>query len=231
MILLSLVPIVATCIAAAVMGLAVRRRGQIPVPLRWLLVVALAASELVELLWPAVTNTWSAANSLPFQLSDIGTVVAIIGLLRPRDQISRELAYFWGVSSGVLGLVFPAIGASAPSPLYFAFYVDHGTLLSAGILLGSELSLHLGWGSVMRSWTATTAVAVSAGLANLITGGDYMFLRQPPGNWNPLLIMGSWPWYVLTAWAVSPLLFRLLATPIWNESGAASRRRATRGSG
>ncbi len=231
MILLSLLPLVATCAAAAVMALAVRRRGQMPVPLRWLLVVALAASELVQLLWPAVTHTWSAANTLPFQLSDIGTVVAIIGLLRSGDHAWRELAFFWGVSSGVLGLAFPAIGASAPSPLYFAFYVDHGTLLSVGILLATDPDLHLAWGSVLRSWAATTAVAVLAGLANLVTGGDYMFLRQPPGNWNPLLIMGPWPWYVLTAWAVCPLLFRLLATPVWSDSGAPSPTRATHGSG
>ena len=229
MILLSLTPLVATCCAAAVLALAVRRLGQIPLPLRLLLVATLAGSELVVLLWPLVTHTWTAANTLPLQLSDIGTAVAIGALCLPKSRVWPELAYFWGITAGVLGLAFPAIGATSPSPLYFAFYVDHGTLLTTGILLGAGRGLQLGWRSVLTGWAATMALAGATGLVNLTTGGDYMFLRQPPGNWNPLMIMGPWPWYVLTAWAVCPLLFRLLAAPLWSPHRAASPKPATQG--
>ena len=214
--LLALTPLAATGCAAAALAVGVRRRGQTPLLLAMLLAAALGASELVMLLWPAVNHTWTAANSLPFQLSDIATGVAILALLHPRPPWC-ELAYLWGVSAGLLGLSFPAIGAAFPSPLYFAFYVDHGTLVTVGILLGLGGQLHLGWRAVAGSWVATTALAVVAWIANLATGGDYMFLQQPPGNWNPLVLMGPGHWYVLTAWALCPLVFSLLAVPVWGR--------------
>ena len=220
--LLALTPLAATGCAAAALAVGVRRWGHIPFPLAMLLAAALAGSELVVLLWPAVAHTWTAANSLPFQLSDIATGVSILALLRPRPGW-RELAYLWGVSAGLLGLSFPAIGATFPSPLYFAFYVDHGTLVTVGILMGVGGQLHLGWRAVAGSWVATTALAGIAGVVNLATGGDYMFLRQPPGNWNPLLIMGPGHWYILTAWVLCPLVFSLLAVPVWGRDSGASR--------
>jgi len=223
---LSLTPLAATGAAACALGLGVHRHGRLPLSLRWLLVVALAGSETFVLFWPVVTHTWTAANTLPFQLSDVGTVVAIVALLRPQPS-SSELTYFWGLSAGLLGLSFPAIGAGFPSPLYFAFYVDHGTLLTVGILLGVVGNLKLNWRSVLKSWTATMALAAVAGLVNLITGGDYMFLRQPPETWSPLMVMGGWPWYVLTAWAICPLLFRLLALPVWKGRSSPGPGRVT----
>lgn len=216
---LALASLAATGCAAAALAVGVRRRGQIPLLFAMLLTAALAVSELVVLLWPAVNHTWTAANSLPFQLSDIATGVAILALLHPSPPWCG-LACLWGVSAGLLGLSFPAIGAAFPSPLYFAFYVDHGTLVTVGILLGVGGQLHLSWRSVAGSWVATTALAVVAGIVNLATGGDYMFLRQPPGNWNPLMIMGPGHWYVLTAWALCPLVFSLLAVPVWGRGSA-----------
>jgi hypothetical integral membrane protein (TIGR02206 family) len=190
---------------------------------RLILASLLAISEAMLLLWPALTGVWSPASALPFQLSDASTFLAIAALLWPRLSTAREIAYFWSVSAGVLGLTFPAIGATSPSPLYFAFYVDHGTLLAAGVVLVIGLPTRIGFSTAIRAWAATILVAIAAGLANLVTGGDYMFLRHPPVTWSPLLLMGVWPWYVVTASALTPIVFIVVVIPVRTPRSGFSR--------
>jgi uncharacterized membrane protein YwaF len=44
---------------------------------------------------------------------------------------------------------------------------------------------------ITLSWTAI------AGAGDLITGGNYMYLRAKPVHNSLLSVMGPWPWYVL----------------------------------
>lgn len=197
----------------------VRRTRGLPPGVRWTLWAALAASEVTQVLWPVVAHSWTAAIYLPLQLSDLATFVAIAALTWPQRLGLQRLAYLWGLPAGLLGLSFPAIGASPPSPLYYAFWVDHGALFALAVLLGVSGGIQMSWRVVVEAWLATTLLAVLDGVANLATGGDYMFLRQPPPGWNPLWAMGPWPWYVVAAFAICPALFRLAAVPLWGTRG------------
>lgn len=214
MVLLTATPLVASSVGTAILAVYLRRHGFRMLWVRLTLASLLAISEAVLLLWPAFTGVWSPASAFPFQLSDASTFLAIAALLWPRFSTCREIAFLWSICAGVLGLAFPAIGATSPSPLYFAFYVDHGTLLAAGVVLAIVLPTRIRLAAAIRAWAATTLVAIVAALANLITGGDYMFLRHPPVTWSPLLLMGAWPWYVVTAWALTPIVFMLLIIPV-----------------
>ena len=212
MILRTWAPLTVTLAATAAAGLYLRRRS-LGRSLRFVTLAALLGSELVVLLWPLQSHSWSTATALPLQLSDIATFVCVVSLAVPRSSRLVELAYLWSVPAGLLGLAFPAIGASAPSPLFYAFYVDHGTLLFYGVLLGFDSSLHLTMGAVLRAFVATVTWGAIAGLANLATGGDYMFVRRPPPTWSPLLLMGPWPWYVFSAAGISVVVFSSLTWP------------------
>ncbi|MGH7705606.1 MAG: TIGR02206 family membrane protein [Candidatus Dormibacteria bacterium] len=212
--MLQLVPLVLSLASAAAVGALVRRRGAAPVTLRLLLAALLLGSEAVALLFPVATGTWSPATALPLQLSDAATVLLVVALVRSSCSYWTRLGYLWGVAAGLLGLAFPAIGAVSPSPLYFSFYVQHGAMLVAAVALAASGSLYLDLGSVLRAWAATGGLAALAAVADLATGGDYMFLRQPPGTWSPLLLMGSWPWYVLAAAVLCPIVLLLEAAPL-----------------
>ena len=213
--MLSAVPLLATLAAASVMVFAATRSPRRWGVGRWALVAALAGSEAVEQIWPLLRHDWILSNTLPVQLSDLATGLTVAALVWPERRPLGALAYFWGVAAGCLGLAFPAIGATYPSPLYFAFYIDHGALLTAGLVIAATGRLGIGWREILLAWVATMSAAVVAGTANLLTGGDYMFLRAPPSTWSPLLVMGPWPWYVLVAWGFCPLLLSLLALPWW----------------
>lgn len=229
--LLTATPLVASAAGTAILAVYLRHHGSRMVWVRLILASLLAISEAMLLLWPAFTGVWSPATALPFQLSDASTFLAIAALLWPRLSMGREIAYFWSVSAGVLSLAFPAIGATSRSALYFAFYVDHGTLLAAGVVLVMVAPTRIRLAAAIRAWAATSLVAIVAALANLITGGDYMFLRHPPVTWSPLLLMGAWPWYVLTAWALTPIVFLLLVIAVRPPRSGFSRPRDRAGLG
>ena len=57
------------------------------------------------------------------------------------------------------------------------------------------------------------AIAVLVGLTDWISGGNYMFLRNPPPTGSILDFLGQWPWYLLAGEAVALLVYCLLDLP------------------
>lgn len=183
--------------------------------LKFALALLLVVSEATLLIWPVATRTWAASSSLPLQLSDLSTTLMIGGLALGHSRRLAGLAYLLAVPSALLALAFPAPGAVPPSPLYYAFWVDHASLLAAAALIGAaQPGPDVSWSMVAWGWAAATSLASVDGLVNLATGGDYMFLRQPPEGWDPLKIMGPWPVYVLVAFLLCPLLLSATALPV-----------------
>jgi hypothetical integral membrane protein (TIGR02206 family) len=68
-------------------------------------------------------------------------------------------------------------------------------------------------GAVRRAFAATLAVAAAAAIANVVTGGNYMWLREKPEAGSLLDFLGPWPWYIVSAAVLGLLLFSLLDAP------------------
>jgi uncharacterized membrane protein YwaF len=66
-------------------------------------------------------------------------------------------------------------------------------------------------GAVRRAFGATLLMAAVAGLADLVTGGNYMFLRAKPAHASLLDDLGPWPVYIASAAAVALVVFAALA--------------------
>src|SRR5256884_5156064 len=189
-----LVPLGLLAVAAALLCAAARRA-----PGRWLeWVAAVIALTIVitELSWqPYVmaNHSWSSAYSLPVQLCDVGGFVAAAALIW-RQLLLIEIAYFWGLGGTLQALLTPDLRDHFPSFPYLQFYATHDLVVLAALFLVIGLGLRPRAGAVRRIFLLTLAFAVIVGLIDLMTGGNYMYLRHVPGQGRLLSVMGPWPW-------------------------------------
>jgi len=72
----------------------------------------------------------------------------------------------------------------------------------------------------------TLGYALCMGAVNIVTGGNYLWLRHPPTGASLLDLLGPWPWYLLWMAVVGFAMLIVLEAPF-----AIARRRASRGMG
>ena len=210
--------VIATAAAAAVAVPAARRR---PVPVSRGLAVVIGVTYLVEHAWFVARGTWSLDFNLPLHLTDVVTVVSVLALWTASQQLV-ELTWFWGLTASLQAVLTPDLGsADFPDLLYWTFFITHAGAVVAALVLVVGRGIEPRPGAVGRAFAATVLVAAAAGIANVLTGGNYMWLREKPEAGSLLDLMGPWPWYILGAAALGLLLFALLAAPF--------RRASTRG--
>ena len=216
-----LLPLGLLVVVAAALCIAARRA-----PGRWTPVVAatialgIVVSELSWQPYVLANHSWSAASSLPVQLCDVGGFVAAVALLW-RQALLVEITYFWGLGGTLQALLTPDLRDHFPSFPYLQFYVTHDLVVLAALFLIIGLRLEPRAGAVRRIFLLTLAFAAVIGLIDLVTGGNYLYLRQVPAQGSLLSVMGPWPWYI----AVGALLALIVLTILDVPFRFSSRRR------
>jgi len=176
-----------------------------------MLAVLLVASEAIWWLYAAVHHL-PLAVALPLQLCDLAPLVAALALWW-RWPLAAEIAYFWGLAGSTQALLTPDLPDRFPSFLFLQYIAEHGLTVVAALLLPIGLGLHPRPGALLRVTLATAGLVVIAGIADLLTGGDYMFLARPPASPTLLSLLGPWPWYLAGAAVVALVLVALLELP------------------
>jgi hypothetical integral membrane protein (TIGR02206 family) len=202
---------IAVCIAGLVAGARVR-------PGPWTVVAARALALVILInecgwwVWLAEQHTWSASYALPLQLCDVVAFVAA-GALWFRRPLLVELTYFWGIAGTANGLISPDVQDHYPGYLFLQYFIAHGAIVAAALFLVVGLQIAPRRGAVPRVVGLTLALAAVDAGVNLVTGGNYMYLRSPPGVANLLDLMGPWPWYILAAAGLAVVIFFCLDLP------------------
>jgi hypothetical integral membrane protein (TIGR02206 family) len=182
-----------------------------------LLIGAVLAYHLVV----ALRGSYALDFDLPLHLTDAVTVVAAVALwsLRP---LPFELTYFWGLSASLPAVLTPALGADDhyPSLLFWHYFVTHSGVVLAAVFLAFGLGLTARPGAVRRVLLATAAWAAVAAAGNVLTGGNYMFLRERPETASLLDYLGPWPWYLLSTALLAVAVFALLDLPFRRRRAA-----------
>ena len=168
-------------------------------------------------------GTWSVDDNLPLHLTDVVTIVSVVALWTRRVRLV-ELTYFWALTASLQALLTPNLTERTAPIFVLTFFVTHGGAIVAAILLVFGLRIVPPAGAVRRVFGATLVVAAAAAIGNLITGGNYMFLREKPSTASLLDVMGPWPVYIAVAAVLALALFALLDLPL-----RAGRRRAAGG--
>ncbi|HKW69885.1 MAG TPA: TIGR02206 family membrane protein [Candidatus Dormibacteraeota bacterium] len=154
------------------------------------------------------------AQPLPFQLCDMAIFVAAAALWTRRPLLV-EVTYFWALAGTIQALLTPALPQPFPTYPYFQYYIAHGGVVAAALVLVVGLRLYPRRWAV--AWVAgiTIAYAAFVGLVDAVTGADYMFLRAKPAGPTLLDVLGPWPWYIPSAIALGVVLFAVLDAPFW----------------
>ncbi len=143
-----------------------------------------------------VLGRWTVKYSLPLQLTDAVSLVSILALwLRAPTLI--ELTYFWAFTASLQAVLTPDLSQSFPSVFYFTYFIYHVGAIVAGAFLVYGCRCYPRRGAVSRVYFATLAFAAISGIGDLLTGGNYMYLRTKPVHASALSPLGPWPLYIL----------------------------------
>ena len=166
------------------------------------LALVILAGWIGEQVADVVEGIWAVKYTLPLQLTDAVSIVAVVALLRPRPLLV-ELTYFWALTASLQATLTPDLARTIPSVFYFSYYAYHVGAVVAACLLVYGCGRYPRPGAAWRVFAITLAFAAIAGAADLITGGNYMYLRSKPLHSSLLSVMARWPWYILETAALA----------------------------
>ena len=198
-------------IAVATVALVVLARRKPGGWMRWMAValVVVEVSWWVYLLAGGVPGS-QLAYSLPLQLCDAAIFVAAAALWT-RRQLLVEVTYFWGLAGTIQALLTPDLPQHFPSYPYFQYYIAHGGVVAAALVL--VVGLRIFPEHLARVIGFTIGYTALVGLIDAVTGANYMYLRAKPPTPTLLDVLGPWPVYILAATAIALGLFALLDAP------------------
>ena len=209
-----------------------RLRPGLWTPAARILAVVILVNEAGWWVWLAVHHTLSASYALPFQLCDVAAFVSAAALWTRRPLLV-ELTYFWGLAGTANGLISPDVADHFPSYVFLQYFIQHGAIVAAALFLVVGLRI------APRPWASVRVFGLTLGLLlfdafiNLVTDGNYLYLRQTPGVHSVLDLMGPWPWYIVGAAGLAIVFFAALDLPfvIGRRARSSSEASAVRSHG
>jgi hypothetical integral membrane protein (TIGR02206 family) len=153
---------------------------------------------------------WSVRFTLPAQLTDVISLTAVVALVT-RRLWAVELVYYWAFTATLQAVLTPDLAHTFPAVLYFTYFGYHAGAIVAAAFLVYGLRLYPRPGAVWRVFGVTVAWAVVAGVVDVATGGNYMYLAWKPVHSSLLSVLGPWPWYIAASVVVGLALLWVVA--------------------
>ena len=167
------------------MGRNLSIRGRKAFERGWALLLVVAYAAMTALSVSRGEFSWS--GSLLFHMCGFSRLL-VIGYFLTRKKWMGELVTFTGIAGGLQSLLTPEF-THGINPIYvFDYYVNHASIIAVGfyiIYVHQQPLKPLAW---LRSFGRIQVMALIALAINLLTGGNYMYLMEPPIADNPLII-------------------------------------------
>lgn len=178
------------------------------------LAVFLVAWLIADQLYRLERGTYDVDANLPLELTNAVTVIAALALWTG-GPLLFELTYFWGLTGSLQAALTPGLRPDETFPgfYFWHYFAVHSGAVVAAIFLAFGVGMTARRGAVARVFAITVAWAGAVAVANLLTGGNYMYLRERPRTASLLDLLGSWPWYVVGAGLVALAMFAVLDLP------------------
>ena len=187
-------------------------RAHIAEYIRWTLAFLLLADWAA---WMTLVyqNGWlDWGNALPFNLCDWATIAAVVTLIR-KNQVSYELAYFWGLGGTMQALITPDLIQDFPDVRFVIFFFYHSIIIVAVLYMTFGMKLRPYPASIGRSLLWSSAYVGAAGAVNILFHTNYGFLSHKPTQATLFDFLSAWPWYIPELIGVALTSAIILYTP------------------
>jgi hypothetical integral membrane protein (TIGR02206 family) len=112
----------------------------------------------------------------------------LIGYFFTGKRWMGELVTFTGIAGGLQSLLTPEFTHGINVVYAFDYYVNHASIIAVGFYIIVVQHNRLKKWAWLRSFGRIQLMALIALGVNLLTGGNYMYLMEPPIADNPLII-------------------------------------------
>lgn len=199
----------------AVAGLSVllvylSRRSIIPArAARLILSYGLAVNEIIWWIFRYSKEGFRFPFNLPLQLCDITVWTTVFACITLAPWLV-EFSYFAGLAGAGMAIITPDLWSPWPSYPAIYFFLAHGGIVITIAFLVFGRIAPLRPGALHRGFAMLMVYAAFLGLFDWIFKANYMYLCTKPKDKTLLTILGPWPIYLITAFAITLLLFWLL---------------------
>jgi len=152
-------------------------------------------------------------SNLPLQLCDVSLWATVAACLSLRPLIV-EFAYFAGIAGAGMALITPDLWSPWPSYPAVYFFVTHGGIVIANIVMVYGRIAVLRQRALWRAFGVLLGFATGVGVFNVIFKTNYMYLCNKPKSATLLDALGPWPWYLAVAFGLAFVLYALLWLPV-----------------
>ena len=130
---------------------------------------------------------FSWGSSLLFHMCGFSRLL-LIGYFFTGKRWMGELVTFTGIAGGLQSLLTPEFTHGINVVYAFDYYVNHASIIAVGFYIIVVQHNRLKKWAWLRSFGRIQLMALIALGINLLTGGNYMYLMEPPIADNPLII-------------------------------------------
>lgn len=126
-----------------------------------------------------MTKEWSLSGNLPIHITNF--ILFFLGLnLIFEKQIFFDLSFFWGISGGLLSVLFPDIRSDFPDIYYIFHWVSHAPMIFAVVLGFYPSKLKINFTSLLRSIAFGAVYIAIIYPLNVLLNSNYGYLLRSP---------------------------------------------------
>ncbi len=210
--------LLAIAAAAALLSRTSRRSESVARAIRIGLGVFLAVNEAVWWTFRYSREGSRFPEGLPLELCDVAVWVAVFACLR-ENRAATEFLYFAGLGGAGQALLTPDLWAPLASYPSIYFFLVHGAVVTAAIVLVVGARRRLPAKALLRAFGLLNLYAVAVGAFNAVFGTNYFYLCRKPNDPSLLDWFGPWPYYIAVGQLFTMAMFALLWLPVRERMG------------
>lgn len=175
----------------------------------WAILLLISYAAMTGLSMTRGEASWG--TSLLFHMCGFSRLL-MVGYFLSGKRWMGELVIFTGLAGGLQSLLTPEFTHGLHPVYVIDYYFNHASIIAVAFYIIVVHKKPLKRNAWLRSFGRIQIMALIALVVNLITGGNYMYLMEPPIVDNPLVVRNpDYPYiHVLVFEAVALLNFGLI---------------------